>query len=84
MGFVCACMLQLCPTLCHPWTVAQQAPLPMELSKQKYWSELPFSTPGDLPNSGFETTSLLSPALAGVFFTNCATWEAPVMGLRSL
>ena len=76
MGFVCACMLQLCPTLCHPWTVAQQAPLPMELSKQKYWSELPFSTPGDLPDSGMECASLAPSALAGRFFTSGITWEA--------
>ena len=26
-----------------PWTVAHQAPLPMEFSKQEYWSELSFS-----------------------------------------
>ena len=36
---------------------------------------LPFPTPGDLPNPGIEPTSLLSPALAGVFFTTSATWE---------
>ena len=34
-------------------------------SRQAYWSELPFSTPGDLPDSGIEPTS----ALAGRFFT---------------
>ena len=32
------------------WTVALQAPLSMEFSKQEYWSGLPFPTPGDLPN----------------------------------
>ena len=36
----------------------------------------PFSSPGHLPNPGIETTSLLSPALAGRFFTTCGTWEA--------
>ena len=41
---------QLCPTLCDPWTVAHQAPLSMELSRQEYWSGLPFPFPGDLPN----------------------------------
>ena len=35
-----------------PWTVACQAPLSMEFSKQEYWSGLPFPTPGDLPNPG--------------------------------
>ena len=37
-----------------PWTVAYQAPLSMEFSRQKYWSELPFPSPGDLPDSGIE------------------------------
>ena len=32
-----------------PWIVAHQAPLPMEFSKQEYWSEVPYPTPGDLP-----------------------------------
>ena len=35
-----------------PWTVARQAPLFMELSRQEYWSGLPFPSPGDLPNPG--------------------------------
>ena len=34
-----------------PWTVACQAPLSMEFSKQEYWSGLPFPPPGDLPDS---------------------------------
>ena len=34
-----------------------QAPLSMELSRQEYWSGLPFSSPGDLPNSGIEPGS---------------------------
>ena len=33
-----------------PWTVAHQAPLSMEFSRQEYWSGLPFPSPGDLPN----------------------------------
>ena len=43
-----------------PWTVAYQAPLSMEFSRQEYWSGLLFPSPGDLPNSGIE---LWSPAL---------------------
>ena len=31
------------------WTVARQAPLPMEFSGQEYWSQLAFPPPGDLP-----------------------------------
>ena len=38
----------------------------MEFPRQEYWSELPFPSPGDLPNPGIEPTS---PALAGGFFT---------------
>jgi len=49
----------------YAWTVAYQAPLSMELSRQEYWSGLPFLPPGDLPNSGTEPASLVSPALAG-------------------
>ena len=33
-------------TLCDPMTAAHQAPLSMEFSRQEYWSELPFSSPG--------------------------------------
>ena len=49
-----------------PWTVAQQAPLSMEFSRQEYWSGLPFPPSMDLPDSGIES---VSPALAGGFFT---------------
>ena len=47
----------------------RQAPLSMEISKQEYWSGLIFSPPGDLSHTGIEPTSLVSPALAGGFFT---------------
>ena len=40
----------MCPALLTPWTVAHQAPLPMEFSRQEYWSRLPFPSPWDLPN----------------------------------
>ena len=39
------------------------------ISKQGYWSRLPYPPPGDLPNSKTEPTSLMPPALAGGFFT---------------
>ena len=58
------------------WTVAHQAPLSMGFSRQEYWSGLSCPPPGDLPNPGIEPTSLMSPALAGIFFTSSATWEA--------
>ena len=40
-----------------PWTVAHQAPPSMEFSRQEYWSGLPFPSPGNLPNPGFEPGS---------------------------
>ena len=58
------------------WTVARQAPLSMGFSRQEYWSELPCPPPGDLPNPGIKPKSLVSPALAGGFFTTSTTWEA--------
>ena len=48
----------------------------MGFSRQEYWSELPFPSPGNLPDPGIEPASLMSPALAGGFFTISATWEA--------
>ena len=40
-----------------PWIAAHQAPLSMELSRQEYWSGLPFPSPGDLPDPGIEPGS---------------------------
>ena len=40
-----------------PWIVACQAPLSMEFSRQEYWNELPFSSPGHLPDPGTESRS---------------------------
>ena len=59
-----------------PWTTSRQALLSMGFSRQEYWSGLPFPSPGDLPNPGIKPTSLMPPALAGVFFTTSTTWEA--------
>jgi len=50
-----------------PWTVAHHAPLSMGFSRQEYWSELPFPSPGNLPNPGMQPKS---PTLAGTFFTS--------------
>ena len=54
-----------CYSLSHVWlfapplTVACQAPLFMEFSRQAYWSGLPFPSPGDLPYSLTEPRSLV-------------------------
>ena len=65
--------IQLFVTL---WTAALQAPLSMGFSRQEYRSGLPSSPPEDLPSPGIEPESLVSPALAGRFFTTNAIWEA--------
>ena len=59
-----------------PWTVAHQAPLFMGFFTQEYWSGLPCPSPVDLPDPGIEPASLMSPALAGGFFSIRAKWEA--------
>ena len=72
---------QLCPTLCDPVYVACQAPLSVGFPRLEYWSILA-PTPGDLPDPRMEPTPLVSPALAGGFFTvvpagkpsYCETW----------
>ena len=43
----------------------------MAFTREKYWSGLPFPTPGDLPDPGSEP---VSPALAGKFFSISATF----------
>ena len=71
--YVCACVLshfshvQFFVTLwlLCPWD-----------SSGEYWSWLPCTSPGGLPDPAIEPTSLTSPALAGRFFTTSATWEA--------
>ena len=45
------------------WTIARQAPVPMGLFWQEYWSGLPFLPLGDLPDLGIEPTALVSLAL---------------------
>ena len=52
-----------------PWTVAHKAPLSMRLSRQEYWTGLPFPSPGDLPDWGIQPTAAVSSALAGRLFT---------------
>ena len=50
--YICVCVCSHARLFITPWTVACQAPLSMEFSKQEYWSGLPFPPPGDLPNQG--------------------------------
>ena len=59
-----------------PWTIACQAPLSTGFFRQEYWSELLGPPSRDLPNPVIKPASLLSPAMAGRFFTTSITWEA--------
>ena len=66
----------LCAILSHvqlfviPWTLAHQAPLSLEFSRQEYWNRFSFPSPGDLTNHGIKPKSPVSPALANTFFTS--------------
>ena len=62
--------VRLCVT---PWTIACQSTLSMKFCKQEYWRGLPSPRPRDLPNSGIEPMSLMSPVMADRFFTTGAT-----------
>ena len=48
---------------------------PREFFRQEYWSGLPFPPPQGIPDAGIGPTSLMSPVLAGGFFTTSATRE---------
>ena len=50
----------------------------MGFSRQEYWNGLSFPLPGDLPDPGIEPASPVSPALAGGFFYQWATWDVPI------
>ena len=56
------------------WTVDCQAPLSMGSSRQEYWSEFPFPSPGDISDTGIKLVCLIS-NLAGGFFTTRAPWQ---------
>ena len=58
----------------NPWT--HQAPLSVVFSRQEYWSGLSCHPLGNHTILGIEPRSLMSPTLAGGFFTTSATWEA--------
>ena len=78
--YLCACVcmlfLQLCSNLCNPMDYSCQGTVPMEVSRQEYWSRLLCPSPGYLPNPGSELASLTSPALTGRFFNTSTTWKS--------
>ena len=72
MYYTCVLSHSVMSDSATPWTVAHQAPLSMGFPRQEYWSRLPFPLPEDLPYPGI---NLLSPALAGGFFTIQPPWK---------
>ena len=64
---------------CDPWSVAHQVSLSKGFLRQEYWSGLPFTSPGDLPDPGIRPGS---PALAGRFFSTEPPGK-PVLHLHS-
>ena len=79
MYIVCVCvcvqLLSYVWLFATQWTVAHQAALSMELSRQEYRSVLSFPTPVDLPDQKIESVSAASPELAGRFFITRTTCE---------
>ena len=73
---ICVCVLSRVQLFATPWTMARQAPLPMELSRQEDWSGLPFPTSGDPPNPGNKP---LSPALTCGFFITEPPEKTPII-----
>ena len=69
--------LQSCLTLCDPMDCSLLGFSVHGISRQEYWSGLPYPPPGNLPDSGIEPGALKSPALAAGFFTTSATWNGP-------
>ena len=82
--WICVWVFSCAQLFVTPWTVARQAPLSMEFSRQEYWSGLPFPFPGDLPDPGTEPTSVVSPELAGSFFTSWARRKAHNFEYRNI
>ena len=66
---LCVCVQSLSCVLVFvtSWMVTHQAPVSVGFPRQEYWSELPFPSPGDLPNPGIDPTSLASPLAGGLF-----------------
>ena len=50
----------------------------MGFSRREYWNGLPWPPPEDLSDPGIKPASLVSPVLAGGFFTTSATWKGRV------
>ena len=81
---VCVCVwvgakfVQSCPTLCNPMDRCPPCSSVHVILQTRIRSGLPYPSLGDLPNLGTEAATLMSPLLAGGFFTTSATSVAPL------
>ena len=71
--YVCATSLQSGPTFCSPMDCSPPGSSGNGILRQEYWSGLLCLSPGDLPDLGIEPAPLMSPAVAGRFFSITAT-----------
>ena len=75
---MCAKLLQSCPTLCNPMDCSPPGSLVHGILQAKNTGVGCCALlQGVFPDPGVEHVSLMSPALAGGFFTTSASWEAP-------
>ena len=72
-------LLQSCLTLGNPMNCSPPGSSVHGILQAKIWSRLPCPPSGDLLNPGIEPMSLMTPVLAGGFFTISATLEAPYL-----
>ena len=64
--------------------LTHQAPLSMGFSRQEYWNGLLFPPPGAFADPGIELMSVMSPVLAGAFFTTSHLGSSYVQNIRQL
>ena len=69
-------LLPSCLILCDPVDCSPPGFSVHGILQARYWSQLLFSTPGELPDPEMEPVVLTSPSLVGGFFTTSATCEA--------
>ena len=74
--------LQLCPTLCNPMVCSPPGPSVHRILQARIMESVAMPSSRDLLDPGMEPISLMSPALAGGFFTTRATWKVPVRSLE--
>ena len=72
------------PLFATQWTVTHQAPMSMGFSRQEYWNGLLFPPPGAFADPGIELMSIMSPVLAGAFFTTSHLESSYVQNIRQL